>query len=351
MKTIAIIGSAGIPSKYGGFETFTEHLVKILHKEHGFIVFCSQSAVNKSEALKMNNVKYYHLPFPANGVFSIVYDFTSLIIALFSADIFLVLGCPAGLSLWFFRFFKKIIYHPDGLDWKRKRWKLPIRIFLRISNWIACLTAHKIIADNEKLTPYISRQFRNKVRYISYGGNHVKDTANKPVLYHQFLVLSRAVPENQLTMILDAFAQLPDKHLLMISNYKRSKYGLSLYHRYGSYSQIDFMEAIYDHDKLDEIRQLRRIYIHGHSMGGTNPSLVEAMWSGLPVICHDNDFNRHTTRSQAFYFSSAKSLGNMITTLTPGKITESVKNLQKIAKEEYTWERTGKEYSDLFKSF
>jgi glycosyltransferase involved in cell wall biosynthesis len=351
LKTIAIIGSAGIPAKYGGFETLAENLVKILHPEFKFIVFCSKNVVSKNESIPYKNVEFIFLPFPANGLFSIFYDIISLCISIFKADTMLVLGCPAGIVLPFFRVFKKIIFHSDGIEWKRQRWHLPVRLYLYLSSRLASLAAHHIIADNEKLIPYIPKRSRKKISVISYGGEHVHTLSDKPVNFDGFLVISRAVPENNLEMVLNAFIGLPQHHLFIVSHFQNTKFGRYIYKRYKRYPNIEFTEAVYDKNKLAELRHSGKIYIHGHSAGGTNPSLVEAMWSGMPVICHDNIFNRQTTQNQAFYFQDTESLIHLTKSLSAGELKINAGKMLKIAQKQYTWKLICTEYSQLFMSF
>jgi glycosyltransferase involved in cell wall biosynthesis len=313
-----IIGSAGIPAKYGGFETFAENLSLHLSLDFDIYVACSSKIYEpENRQKKWNNINRIFVHFWPNGVQSLVYDFFSLLNALTKADFIIMLGSGSGIIIPFFSIFKKLplAVHIDGIEWKREKWNRFARIFLWL-NYRLCLRFSKyIILDNETLIKNIPEKFRDKLVRITYGWEHLPVIEPNPSIAKMpyALVISRAEPENNLEMIINAFTAINNLELIVISNCESTKFGRSMLRKFKCNSNIKLIGPIYENKELlQQYRMGCSVYIHGHSAGGTNPSLIEAMATGKPILALDNGFNRITTNNHAFYFDNTLTLNSLL---------------------------------------
>lgn len=366
-REVAIIGAAGLPARYGGFETLVRELVNHLGQDFQITVYCSRALFKPAERRKRRgNAHLVYIPLKANGFQSIFYDLFSLSHALFRAEAFLVLGVSGAMFLPLIRAFtnRRIIVHPDGFEWHRIRWNRAIRLFLRLSERMAVKSAHHVIADNPVIEDYLKRQYGISPVLIGYGGDHVmriipeeKDRMEYPFLKHMgsepsgeyALCVGRIVPENNHEMILEAYRDMPDKMIVIIGNWRSGRHGKRLHQKFQDCSNIYLLDPIYEQHELDRLRSNASLYIHGHSCGGTNPALVEAMYLGLPVIAHNNPFNISTTVNQAFYFKEKNDLKKLVKETSPEAFRSCGKKLQAIAHEKMKWKDVAGEYAGLFK--
>ncbi len=358
MKKIAIIGSVGIPAKYGGFETLVEYLTVNLSSKFLITVFCSSKGY-KNKISSYNNTRLIYLPFNANGIQSIFYDILSIWYALFFADVLLILGVSGCIFLPIAKLIsnKKIIVNIDGLEWKREKWNYLARKFLKFSESLAVKYSDEIIADNKGVSDYVLKEYGVSAKLIPYGGNHVskRELSRETLLKYTFLAekyvfkVCRIEPENNIEMILDAFTNSNQLTLVMVGNWYQSDFGKNMKNLYSNISNIQLLDPIYDQDVLNEIRSNCLFYVHGHSAGGTNPSLVEAMCLGLPVVCFDVVYNVETTKGDAYYFKSSNDLSNIIRTFSKDELEKIANKMELIANEEYVWERISNLYGNLFK--
>lgn len=354
-KRIAIIGTVGIPAKYGGFETLAEQLVTRLCHEFMFTVFCSKKAYPEAERERDNGVvKKIYLPFAANGLQSIIYDVVSVIWGLFVADVLLVLGVSGALILPVVKLFsrKKIILHIDGLEWKRAKWNNIARKYLKLSEAVGVRFADVIIADNEEIRNHVRDSYKCEGVLIAYGGDHVitgevsgrsSDGQDK----YAFSVC-RIEPENNIEMILLAFSKMPSEKLILVGNWFNSSYSKMLYEKYSKYANLQLTPPIYDIKALNKLRGNCWMYIHGHSAGGTNPSLVEAMCLELPVLAYAVNYNIYSTRNKALYFSSENELVDVYQSVTEGKRDSVAFDMKHIADESYKWSIIIDKYKEIF---
>ncbi len=347
-KTISLIGSSGIPARYGGFETLVENICTHLKFEYEITVYCSETYYDKSQRSKSwNGINRVFIPLKANGIQSILYDLLSLIKASKNAEIIILLGGGAGLFLPLLKllFLKgKIVLHPDGYEWKRQKWNFLTRSFLRISINTACRVADRIIIDNSALLDYY-KQYSNKLYKATYGGDqHLSPSPRNTKNY--WLTIARAEDENNLLEIAKAFSVLKNKNWTLISNFNDTKYGRKLKAFCDATPNITLIPKVYDNEILQTYYNDCFGYIHGHSTGGTNPTLTAAMWLNKPLICHDNEFNRATTHSKACFFKNGTDL---VTHLRNNRIynKDIISEATKIAKEEYRWQKVIDDYKKI----
>lgn len=345
-KKVAIVGTVGIPAKYGGFETLAEQLVKNLHTYFSFTTYCSSVFYKKKQ--KHPHSKLVYIPLNANGKWSVLYDAISIIHAVFYADVILVLGVSAGFMIPLVRFFtsKKVITNIDGLEWKRQKWSSFAKNYLKGQEKIAVKYSHKIIADSKAIQEYVLQEYNTKSNYIAYGGNHVNTILQKETTKKYAFSVCRIEPENNIHIILNAFSKT-NYNLVFVGNWNVSNYGKDLKNKYKDYKNIEVLDPIYNQQELDKIRANATIYIHGHSAGGTNPSLVEAMWLGLPIFSWNVVYNRLTTQENALFFNSENQLKNLLKTSSK-ELKEIGKNLKEIAVNNYHWKKIANQYKDLF---
>lgn len=356
MNKVSIIGTAGIPGKYGGFETLAEYLTKYLSEKIIFTVYCSSKNYMQKKD-KHNNAELKYINLNANGIQSIPYDIISLFKSARTHNKILILGVSGCIILPIFRIFfkkKKLIINIDGLEHRREKWKKPIQKFLKLSEKLAVKYGDVIISDNKAIQDYVRKEYNRESALIAYGGDHAQRIGlSNEVCKHYGIPkdfafkVCRIEPENNIHLILEAFKEstLP---LVIIGNWNKSEYGKKLKETYSSKPSVILLDPIYEQKILDQIRSNCKIYIHGHSAGGTNPSLVEAMSIGLPIFAYDVSYNRETTYGKAKYFSNSNELEDLIKNTPEDELTRIEMEMKKIAMENYTWEKIANQYYKLF---
>ena len=354
MKKLAILGTVGIPASYGGFETLVDNLVHYANyniSDLELTVYCSGKV--KDGLKTYNGAKLKYIDINANGVASIFYDIASLIYAIKNRyDVILLLGVSGALFLPIVRVLSgaRIITNVDGVEWKREKWGRAASLFLRVSEWAAVKFSHEIISDNAGISDHVLATYGEKSHVIAYGGDHAilgnakKYTGSIPSEY--CLSLCRIEPENNVKMILEAFSEAPSKNIVFIGNWNSSAFGRSMREIYSQFPNIYILDPIYDVSVLKHIRSNCKFYVHGHSAGGTNPSLVEMMHFGIPIFAFDCVYNVASTHEKASYFKSSDTLKELL--LSGMSFADNGKAMKSVAEIEYTWDSIGKKYFDLF---
>ncbi|MCM1139663.1 MAG: DUF1972 domain-containing protein [Muribaculum sp.] len=356
---VAVIGTVGVPANYGGFETLVEQLIRHnLSDDLQYSVYCSKKSY-PDERWVYHGAKTEYVGFNANGIQSIPYDILSIIRASRKSDVILILGVSGCAFLPIFRLFSKrrLVINIDGLEHRRDKWNKWARKFLKFSEKQAVKYADVIVTDNKGITDYVKEEYGKDSELIAYGGDHalthssneeteavLKEYGLKAGEYA--LAICRIEPENNVHMILDAFERA-GKRLVFIGNWQKSEYGKSLAEKYKDSKYVKITPAVYDLNKLNVIRGNCSIYLHGHSAGGTNPSLVEAMFFKVPIFAFDCVYNRESTENKATYFSSADDL---IAKLNDPSIdlTANASSMREIAERRYRWETIARQYEALY---
>lgn len=355
MKKVAIIGTVGVPASYGGFETLVENIIGGNASEDiEYTVFCSSKAYeDQKSTYKGAKLKYVGLK--ANGAQSTLYDIVSMLKTTNRYDVALVLGVSGCIFLPIFRlwFRNHLIVNIDGLEHRRGKWGKFAKWFLRKSEAVAVKYADVVVADNKGIQDYVTETYHKESALIAYGGDHVdrevSEIVQKKVLSDygvssdDFAIsVCRIEPENNCHIILDAFSKT-NKKLIYIGNWERSEYGRELKEKYSKYPNINIHKPEYDLDTLYVLRSHAAMYIHGHSAGGTNPSLVEAMFFGKPILAFDCIYNRATTGNKAYYFKDSDEL----VSLTNKKELDGAA-MSEMAQKDYTWKRIASQYEALY---
>lgn len=363
---VGIVGTVGVPACYGGFETLAEQLILLGKRKGGsnidYSVYCS----SPSYPVKLDDfhgADLHYTPLKANGLQSIPYDIISLIKATRQCDVLLMLGVSGCVFLPIFRLFckKRLIINIDGLEHRRQKWSPWIKKFLKFSEKCAVRHADVIIADNIGIAEYVKKEYGLDSTLIPYGGDQALVSASaerRQEILEYYNVddrpysfgLCRIEPENNVEMILEAFSRTPEEELIFVGNWNNSEYGRRLRQTFAGYPNIHLHDAIYDLQVVNTLRSNCRLYIHGHSAGGTNPSLVEAMFFGVPILAFDVNYNRHTTAQRAIYFNSADSLEEILKSAKPELFEQCGKEMKKIAREKYLWKNIAHQYESLYTS-
>jgi glycosyltransferase involved in cell wall biosynthesis len=357
-RSVSIIGTVGVPAHYGGFETLVENLIchhESLSLNEHLTIYCSSKSYSKKEKSYLSaQLKY--IPLKANGIQSIPYDILSLFSAVWNrSDVILLLGVSGAIILPIIRLISsaRIITNIDGIEWRREKWKSFAGLFLHFSEKMAVRFSNDVISDNDVIAEYIRATYGIESHVIAYGGDHAVlveavsvDEYNLPKKYG--LSVCRIEPENNIHVILDAFTEQNDYSLVIVGNWSKSDYGRELKKKYMNCHKLYLLDPIYDLGKLKSLRSRAAVYIHGHSAGGTNPSLVEAMHFGVPIIAFDCDFNRSTTEDKALFFRDAESLQKTLSSLAEEEVDNIGKKMIEIAQRRYTWGKVAENYFDLF---
>lgn len=353
-KKISIVGTVGVPACYGGFESLVENMLDFTPADIEYTVFCTAKKY-KEKLVSYKSAKLKYLELNANGKDSILYDFKSMKMSL-DADIMLILGVSGCMFLPYIRrkFKGKIITNIDGLEWKRDKWNPLAKWLLHYSEKQAVKYSDVVIGDNKGITDYVKEAYNKDAVLIAYGGDHATKIVDDE-LYNKYqfmkdpyaVTVCRIEPENNIHKILEAFSKLPEKQLVFVGNWKNSEYGIALKNQYSEFSNLHLLDPIYESHEINWIRSNASLYIHGHSAGGTNPSLVEAMNLGLPILAFDCVYNVATTQNKALYWSSSEDLIKLVK--ENDDFSELGKTMASIGKSEYSWSNIADQYNSLWK--
>lgn len=371
-ERVGIVGARGIDN-YGGYERILADLVPRLVQK-GYRVRCSCEQPERGGRVadyKGATLDYFPLKAPTNytlrKAFELLYD--SYFILRYSqvCDIIYVLGIYGGLSLLLPRLLgREVVVNTDGLEWRRAKYNVVEQSLIVLYFGISLNLASKIIVDNEQLKRFIGKKHHAKIFYVPYGvseqesklwdesklSNYLGENGKiKKDKY--WLLISRLEPENNIHVIVDGFVQAKSKYpLVIVGDFTSDHYQNRVYRQAfnGNSANVVFLGAIYDADALWMLRQHCRAYIHGHSVGGTNPSLLEAMISRNLIICHDNPFNRELCSSYAHYFADSADLSNLVisTEESVAEPFELCSGVYERAVGAYSWDHVAASYDEVF---
>jgi glycosyltransferase involved in cell wall biosynthesis len=312
-KSLLILGCRGIPAEYGGFETFAQRLsVYLTSKGWSVTVYCQNYKSKEVFEGYWQDIHLVHLPVSGyDAVSSIIFDWKSTIHAARQDSLILTLGYNTAIFCFWYRL-KGLtnVINMDGLEWRRAKWKLPEKIWLYLNEWFGSWLGNHLIADHPEIEKHLtSRVSAQKITMIPYGTDPLEQV--DVTLLEQYnlipneyvIVIARPEPENHIREIVSAFSSKKRTLKLVII-------GLYLPVKLPYYKEIIevaseeviFPGRIYDKAIINTLRFYARLYVHGHSVGGTNPSLVEALAAGSAVLAHDNLFNRWVAGEGAYYF-------------------------------------------------
>ena len=356
---IAFVSTRGIPNNYGGFEQFAEYIsVGMAQRGHEVVVYSPKFHPYQESTYKGVRIKHIYSPetWMGSSVGSFFYDFASLRDALKKEDFDIIY--EAGYTsiipayIWFnVKKRKRPIFttNMDGLENKRSKFSPMVRRFLDWEEKMAVKYSHYLIADNMGIHDYYKEKYGKESKFLAYGADihddfkaeYLEEFGLKSEEY--YILIARLEPENNIVMAIEGY--LPSKENgrrpLIVVDKTNTPHGKELVEKYGNERNVEFVGGIYDFKKLDSVRHFSKAYFHGHSVGGTNPSLLEAMAAGCFIFAHDNIFNRAVLKENAFYYPSADKVTeylNRIDTIAEGsKIQYTARNIE-VIRNEYSWE-------------
>jgi glycosyltransferase involved in cell wall biosynthesis len=317
MMHVQILGTRGIPSQHGGFETFAHDLALFLTaKGHRVTVYCQVSPPEKRREDIWQGVRRVLIPAAEGSIGSIEFDLKSAVHASCEDGIALTLGYNTAIFsfLYLIRNHRNIM-NMDGLEWKRKKWSLTSRAWLRLNEWLGSKLSDHLIADHPMIAKHLGLHANpSKITMIPYGsfgldGQDATVIEKFDLLPKQYyLMIARPEPENSVLEIVSAYsAQSRKMPLVVLGKYSsRETYHASVLNRAGS--DVRFLGPIYERATVAALRRHASAYIHGHQVGGTNPSLVESLATGNPIIAHDNVFTRWVVGDSGLFFSNEEAL-------------------------------------------
>jgi len=360
-RSITILGIRGVPAQHGGFETFAEYLCEyLIARDWNVKVYCQEKGAGAIYYSEWQGVERIHIPIKNTGPLgTIIFDLKSVIHSLRFNGVFLTLGYNTAIFNLLHLFAGKYnIINMDGIEWKRKKWGMVARSWFWLNERFGCWFGSHLVADHPRIRDHLATRIsEKKITMIPYGGREILE-ADEQILAEYGLqkdkyaiLIARAEPENSILEVVEAFsAKKRGFKFVVLGEYWPES---NAYHRAVmdvASDELFFPGAIYDMEKIGALRLFARVYVHGHKVGGTNPSLVEALGAGNAIIAHDNKFNRWVAKGGALYFDGACSIGVAFDKifsddeLVKGLQSESKENFQK----NFQWEDILGQYERLF---
>ncbi len=355
---IAILGTRGVPNHYGGFEQFAEFFsVYLVEKGHEVYVYNSHNHPFQEKEYKGVHILHQYDPeFKIGTVGQFIYDLNCILDSRKrNFDIILQLGYTSS-SVWYFLLPKKpiIITNMDGLEWKRTKFSKPVQQVLKFAEKLAVKSSDYLIADSLGIQQYIKEKYHKDSTFIPYGAT-VFNTPDESILEyykvekHGFnMILARLEPENNIETILDGVVLSQDETPILIIGNHKTKFGNYLKEKFGNYAHLRFVGAMYNMVHLDNLRYFSSLYFHGHSVGGTNPSLLEAMASQALIVAHNNIFNSAILKGNAYYFSDSNEVKKLLLEIKKNDNLQLIQNNFEAITSEYNWDTINGAYLQLF---
>ena len=382
MKHVFIIGSKGIPAKYGGFETFVEKLTEGQEsKEIKYHVSCLS---DNAKIFEYNSARCFNVKVPEIGpAKAVYYDIASLKECIkyirknnIKRPIVYILACRIGPFVGHYK--KKLkklggalIVNPDGHEWKRAKWNKPIRLYWKLSEKYMVKHTDLLVCDSKNIEKYIKedyRQYKPKTTFIAYGADTEKsrlsDNDSTLIKWYKekniekkeyYLVVGRFVPENNYeTMITEFMKSRTNKDFVIITNVEKNKFydELKVKTNFHKDKRIKFVGTVYNQELLKKIRENAYGYLHGHEVGGTNPSLLEALATTDLNLLLDVGFNREVGEEGALYFTkedrNLASLLDNLETYDEVSATSYGDTAKQRINKEYAWKNIINDYENLF---
>lgn len=355
---IAILGTRGIPNHYGGFEHISEYVsAGLVKRGHSVTVYNSHNHPYTNDTWNGVNIKHCFDPeFMIGTAGQFVYDLNCLIDARRQKfDVVLLMGYTSS-SVWgrLYPQNSAIITNMDGLEWKRSKYSKPVQQFLKYAEKLAVKYSHFYISDSRVIKEYLEDKYHINSQYIPYGADVYSEYEREQLTNGEaqkedyFLLMARMEPENNIEAILEGFNNSNSSKLFKVLGDTGNRFGKFIRHRFKNDERIQFKGAIFDNAKVRALQNNSYLYFHGHSVGGTNPSLLEAMASEALIAAHNNPFNKSVLNTDAYYFSDSEEVRYLVETVRrAGNERVMIKNnLDKIAFQ-FSWEKIVDEYESF----
>ena len=358
--TVRILGTHGIPAAYGGFETAAENVaLHLVARGWRVVVYCQTSGSGPLVEDEWNGIERVTIPVARDGwLGTSAFDRRSIRHAVRYRDLSLTFGYnTAVFNIAQRRRGLKNVINMDGIEWSRARWGFAKQAILYVNERIACWVGDRLIADHPEIERYLRRKARaSKISTITYGADAVTDASPDPVIAlglepgRYLTLICRPIPENSILELVTAFSAKPRGYrLAVLGQYAPDT---DDYHRAviaAASDEVAFVGAVYEPEAVRALRFHSVGYLHGHTVGGTNPSLVEAMAAGNAVVAHDNPYNRWVAQGGALYFADAEQAEERISTVLEdaGIRAQLAAAGRSRHAEEFTWEHVAGQYEAL----
>lgn len=355
---IAILGTRGIPNNYGGFEHISEYVSEGLVKRgHSVTVYNSHNHPFQKNSWNGVEIRHCYDPeYLVGTAGQFVYDLNCLLDARRRKfDVILMMGYTSS-SVWGKLYPAKstIITNMDGLEWKRSKYSPSVQQFLKYAEKLAVKYSQFYISDSLVIKSYLGEKYNIDSKYIPYGADLFSEEEREQMdnagalKEDYFLLMARMEPENNIEAILEGFNESNSRRKFKVLGDTGNRFGKFITHKFQNDERIQFKGSIFDTGKVRALQNNSYLYFHGHSVGGTNPSLLEAMASEALIAAHNNPFNKSVLHADAFYFSNAGDVRSLVETVQrkePEKTMVS-NNLHKI-KYQFNWEKIIDQYEEF----
>lgn len=360
---LRILGTRGVPAAHGGFETFAEHLALFLVARGWQVwVYCQDEGEGPWLQDQWQGVDRIRIPVVGDGPKStIVFDWKATRHAAAAGDLCLTLGYNTALFCGLLRMGGvPNVINMDGIEWSRAKWGALAKTWFWMNDWAGCWLGNHLVADHPEIKNHLStRVSPSKVTTIAYGAERISSAGEQHLKGYglesgrYLTVIARAEPENSLLEVVSGFSEKPRGFkLVVLGNYSDK----NPYHqrvRAAASEEVRFLGAIYDKTIVQSLRFHSFAYVHGHQVGGTNPSLVEALGAGNAVLAHDNKFNRWVAGDSALFFKDSAGFSSLLDLLE--KSPSRVESMRSAAinrfDHEFTWEKILSQYEQLLRGF
>jgi glycosyltransferase involved in cell wall biosynthesis len=346
---IAILGTRGIPNHYGGFEHISEYVsVGLAKREHTVSVYNSHNHPYTQDTWNgVNIIHCYDPEYLIGSAGQFVYDLNCIRDARKrNFDVIIIMGYTSS-SVWGSLYPERsaIITNMDGLEWKRSKYSKPVQNFLKYAEKLAVKHSQYYVSDSMVIKQYLARKYDINSRYIPYGADMISAIEREQITPAEaakedyFLLMARMEPENNIETILEGYNQSNSGKPFKVLGDTGNRFGKFITHKFQNDSRIEFKGSIFDTAKVRALQNNSYLYFHGHSVGGTNPSLLEAMASEALIAAHNNPFNQAVLSTDAFYFSNPNDVKQLVETVQRHDTEKTMvkNNLQKI-KHLFNWE-------------
>ena len=358
-KKIRILGTRGVPAAHGGFETFAEHLaLYLVQRGWEVTVYCQEDGPGVVFEDTWQGIHRIRMPVAASGAAgTIVFDWRSTLHASRSNSLVLTLGYNTAVFCVLYRLRgTPNVINMDGVEWRRQKWGSVAKAWFWLNDWAGCWLGNHLVADHPEIERHLqTRVSAAKITTIPYGADAV--VAADASLLAQYgvapdryaVLIARAEPENSILEVVQAWSrQHRGMHLVVLGKYEAA-------HAYqqavmaAASAEVLFVGAIYDKTVVQALRFFARFYVHGHQVGGTNPSLVESLGAGNAVLAHDNPYNRWVAADSALYFSDREDCAAKIACLLDdAPLVQRLKVASRLRHQaQFTWNKVLETYERL----
>ena len=358
-KTLRILGTRGIPAAHGGFETFAEHLAPYLAKRGWRVtVYCQEDGTGPAFEDEWSGVRRVRIPVATPGAAgTVVFDWRSTLHAAGEKDLILTLGYNTAVfcALYRLRGLRNVI-NMDGIEWRRQKWGAVAKAWFWLNDWAGCRLGDHLVADHPEIGRHLATRVpSDKITMIPYGSDRVNEADASLIAAYGLspgsyvILIARAEPENSILDVVRAWSRRLRGHKLVVLGRYEAGHAYQRAVKEAASAEVVFPGAIYDKALVQALRFHARFYVHGHRVGGTNPSLVEALGAGNAVLAHDNPYNHWVAGDGGVYFRDEEECaGHLDLLLEDDAAIERMRvHSRRRHAERFTWERVLEEYERL----